>query len=387
MHAPSGDFRRSGFEDMNFSFSEEQQLLADTARSYARERFGSAAARAWMAGEWKDFDSVWRELGEMGWLGPLVPEDLGGGGGSIVDACILLEELARALAPVPFEGHAIVAASALRWLGEPELAATALSELVAGRRFSVVLDSELGWPGGMGAGMAWHWSRDAIALRGEGDALRVLESDHIAPIPGQDLLHVCGRVDGAGPAIDPDFARGEAARRFLAIARVATCASLVGTMAGVLDLTTGHASQREQFGRKIGSFQSVAHICADMLVDLESSRSALYGAAWAVDQKDIDQAVRQATVAKAWCAAAGRRVCESAVQVHGGIGCAWESDVHRRDRPDPARHPREPRARSAAMMGGALRWFARRWEAAIPPGPLSPGRVRDRAFRRASRPS
>jgi len=112
---------------MNFSFSEEQQLLADTARSYARDRFGSAAARAWMAGEWKDFDSVWHELGEMGWLGLLVPEDLGGGGGSIADACILLEELARALAPVPFEGNAIVAASALRWLGASDLAANALS--------------------------------------------------------------------------------------------------------------------------------------------------------------------------------------------------------------------------------------------------------------------
>jgi alkylation response protein AidB-like acyl-CoA dehydrogenase len=316
---------------MNFTFSDEQQLLAETARSYARDKLGPAAARAYMADEWREADAVWRELAQMGWLGLLVPEHRGGAGGSLVDACILLEELSRALAPIPFEGNAILAAAALDLLGSPEQASRHLPELAAGRRFAAVLDSELRWPPASGPGLIWQWTPDASPWVVEGHELRVLEQKRASPAKGQDLLHAFARLEDLAlekAPVDPSFLRSEAARRFLATAQVASSAALVGTMAGALDLSTAYASEREQYGKKIGSFQAVAHLCADMLVDLESARSVVYAAAWTTANRGIDEASRLAAMAKAWCAEASLRVCECAVQVHGGIGCTWESDVH-----------------------------------------------------------
>jgi alkylation response protein AidB-like acyl-CoA dehydrogenase len=89
-----------------------------------------------------------------------------------------------------------------------------------------------------------------------------------------------------------------------------------------------HVANRQQFGRSIGSFQAVQHLCADMLVDVESSRTATYGAAWAVDHRPPAEALSAAATAKAWAGTAGRRVCETALQLHGGMGYTWECDVH-----------------------------------------------------------
>jgi alkylation response protein AidB-like acyl-CoA dehydrogenase len=263
---------------------------------------------------------------ELGWPGVLVPEDLGGTGGSLVDAAILIEELTRALAPVPYAGNAVLAAAALRLFAAPRMARECLADLAAGSRFSIALDETLDWPPGPGRGIAWQWVPGSAALVGDGCGLQRIGPQQVAPSHSQDLLRGCGRVEIPEPrSADP---ASEPAQRFVAHAHVANAAALVGAMAGALDLTVAHASQREQFGRKIGAFQAVRHLCADMLTDLEASRSALYGAAWAVDHLEPRQAARSAAIAKAWCAESARRVCESAVQVHGGIGCTWEADVH-----------------------------------------------------------
>jgi alkylation response protein AidB-like acyl-CoA dehydrogenase len=89
-----------------------------------------------------------------------------------------------------------------------------------------------------------------------------------------------------------------------------------------------HARTRQQFGTAIGTFQAVQHLCADMLVDVESARSALYGAAWSVERLDSERGAWAAAVAKAWCGRAAVRACENAVQVFGGMGITWECDVH-----------------------------------------------------------
>jgi alkylation response protein AidB-like acyl-CoA dehydrogenase len=308
---------------LNFGFSEEEQLLADTAREFARKHFGSSAARACLAGGW-DPAPTWREMAELGWLGLLVPESHGGAGGSLVDAAILIETLTRALAPVPYSGHAVLGATALRLFGTPEQARSGLPELAAGSRFSVALSESLDWPPAGERAIAWQWLPGARVLLAGGERLTVLDAASVRPARSQDLLQGSGLVDGLREAAP----RSEAALRFVATARVASAAALVGAMAGALDLAVAHASTREQFGRKIGSFQAVRHLCSEMLVELESSRSALYGAAWAVDHLETGEAARMAAIAKAWCAETARRACESAVQVHGGIGCTWESDVH-----------------------------------------------------------
>jgi len=104
-------------------------------------------------------------------------------------------------------------------------------------------------------------------------------------------------------------------------------AELLGAAGAVMDIAVTYAGQREQFGQPIGAFQAVKHRCADMLVDVEGMRSTVYHAAWSIGAGDPDASVA-AAVAKIWCSDAGLRVAESALQVHGGIGFTWESDVH-----------------------------------------------------------
>jgi alkylation response protein AidB-like acyl-CoA dehydrogenase len=104
-------------------------------------------------------------------------------------------------------------------------------------------------------------------------------------------------------------------------------AEMLGCAEAVMWLAVGYARDRHQFGRPIGSFQAVKHRCADMLVDVEGMRSAVYHAAWALGAGDPEASVAAST-AKIWCSDAGLRVAESALQVHGGIGFTWESDVH-----------------------------------------------------------
>ncbi len=130
-------------------------------------------------------------------------------------------------------------------------------------------------------------------------------------------------LDGPGrPVTDEDLAA------WTAFGLALTCADLVGTMRGALDLTVDYAGSRQQYGRAIGSFQAVQHLLADALVLTEGSRSAARHAAWSVDARSPDEALAAAAVAKAYCARAARTVGETAIQVHGGIGNTWECLAH-----------------------------------------------------------
>jgi alkylation response protein AidB-like acyl-CoA dehydrogenase len=102
---------------------------------------------------------------------------------------------------------------------------------------------------------------------------------------------------------------------------------MLGAAEAVMGLAVDYAGQREQFGQPIGAFQAVKHRCADMLVDVEGMRSTAYHAAWSIGAGESDATVA-AAVAKIWCSDAGLRVAESALQVHGGVGFTWDSDVH-----------------------------------------------------------
>ncbi len=121
---------------------------------------------------------------------------------------------------------------------------------------------------------------------------------------------------------------GDDLSAWCALGLALTCADLVGTMRGAIDLTVDYASVRQQFGRAIGSFQAVQHLLADAYVAMEGSRSVARHAAWAVDALAPPAALAAAAVAKAYCARSARTVCETAIQVHGGIGNTWECLAH-----------------------------------------------------------
>ena len=135
-------------------------------------------------------------------------------------------------------------------------------------------------------------------------------------------------ADLAGTAVAVGDLDSDAAERWLALALATTSADLVGTARGAHTLACDYAKIREQYGKSIGSYQAVAHPLAESLALIEGSVSVLRHAAWAVDELAPAEAIRAGRVAKIYCARAARTVCETAIQVHGGIGNTWECLAH-----------------------------------------------------------
>jgi alkylation response protein AidB-like acyl-CoA dehydrogenase len=252
-----------------------------------------------------------------------VPEQQGGSDGSATDACVVAEVLGRHIAPVPYVGTAIAAAALLQLAeGQPE----ALADLCGGGAYSVLLGDRLEEPA-TEATVAFDWTQGArgVALSPNGTA-SVHDLVEDAPVEDIDPLHPLRRVRPVPAA--PAWTEG--ARRARAVAWTGAAAFLTGLADGALRQAVDYAGQREQYGRPIGSFQAVQHLCADMLVDVQTSRSISYGASWAVDHAPIGAAEQASAAAKSYAGAAAIRVCETGIQVLGGIGVTREHDAHLR---------------------------------------------------------
>jgi alkylation response protein AidB-like acyl-CoA dehydrogenase len=314
---------------MEFALSEEQEALLETAREWAADESQPTARNSADSGPDAQgrFQKSWQQLAELGFLGILVPVDHGGAGGSLLDAVLVAQEVSARLITIPYSGTAILAASAAQLVTDSDQRGQMLAEIAAGARVvSLLLDRQLRWPPAEGEGIAWEWRPGAQILAPDGQGLAPSSSFAAEPIECEDLSRSLAVVRGDWT---PFRHRDPAAlHRFRATALVATTAALVGYMTVSLELAVTHARTREQFGKPIGTFQAIGHLCADMLVDLESSRTALYGAAWAVDNLPPAMALRSAAIARGWACTAAKRVCESTIQVHGGMGFTWECDAH-----------------------------------------------------------
>src|SRR3954471_8537297 len=320
---------------MDFDLSADQAALRDAARELLDDRCATTRVRAvHESGAGWDAD-LWARMVEQGWLGVTVPEADGGLGLGAVELGVLLEELGRHVAPVPFLPTA-VAIELARRAGATDLVAS----LVDGSRTACVA-----------------WSPGTATLRVDADR-GTGRSDPVAFAPVADVaVVVAPDVDGAGvylvdldavgrppaePAMDltrplgwleldgaPATRLGGADLAEVALDLGATAVSLelLGASDAALAMAVEYAKDRVQFGRPIGSFQAVKHRCADMLVDVEGIRSSAYWAAWCLGVDDPDRAIAAST-AKAWAGDASKRVMGSALQVHGGIGFTWEHDLH-----------------------------------------------------------
>ena len=165
-------------------------------------------------------------------------------------------------------------------------------------------------------------ARRALALSGT----TILAADVGPAHPGPDLTR--SEADPLGAPVALGEVCPEVVGRWHALALVATSADLVGVARGALAVSCDYAKIREQYGKAIGSYQAVAHLLAESLALIEGSVSIMRHAAWAVDELDPAEAIRAAQVAKSYCARAARTVCETAIQVHGGIGNTWDCMVH-----------------------------------------------------------
>jgi alkylation response protein AidB-like acyl-CoA dehydrogenase len=259
-----------------------------------------------------------------GWYELRGPAEDDGPLASGVEVAIIARELGRGAADTPYLGP-VVAVDLARYAGlEVEDAAT-----------SVVFDRSLldfAVAPGVSDGVAVDCAGSArgLALAADGDAAHLLEVALPDPMPETDLTRAVAPVvlGDVTPSGDGGALGADALTRARALALTITVADLLGAMEGVLDTTVEYAKERQQYGVPIGSFQAVQHLLAEARVLVEGSTSVAQYAAWAVDALAPLDALEAGSVAKAYCARAARTVCETAIQVHGGIGNTWECFVH-----------------------------------------------------------
>jgi alkylation response protein AidB-like acyl-CoA dehydrogenase len=325
---------------VDFELTEEQAALREVSRGMLAVSCPPALVRS-LAGAGRDVDDkLWQRGAELGWVGLAVPEELDGAGQGLVELCLVAEELGRAAVPGAFLDSALTAVALARRGGHPEL----VRALVAGDLRASL--AHHGSVAGSGDGDDLVLSGRATAVQAAATADWLLVT--AAAVDGRRLV----LVDRATVAVEPRRTLDETRRwydvildgvrvtaadvvsadqaeiQWLADAgAVLTAADSLGAGERLLDMTVGYVKVREQFGRPLGSFQSVKHKAADMLTTLKGARAATYYAAMALDAGVAD-ATAAASVAKAFTADGVAALAGEALQAHGGIGFTWEHDLH-----------------------------------------------------------
>jgi alkylation response protein AidB-like acyl-CoA dehydrogenase len=337
---------------MYFDLTDEQQAIRSTARDFLAARYKSERIRELAEGPEGFEQSDWEEMAALGWPGLALPEEWGGQGLGIVDLAVLFEELGYALAPSPLLSTT-VAGLALAINGTDEQRERWLRPLAGGEARGTVALFDAGTPARIGDfEMEAKADGDGVVLDGEkvlvmdaasADFFLVATSDGHRHLVERDAEGVKVELE---PSIDPtrrlytvhlDGVRigAEATlnggqEEYLPVlwrACIAIASESTGVAQRTMEMAVSYAKDRQQFGRPIGAYQAVSHRCAQMLLETENSRSAVYGAAWAADAEP-ESLPLAASMAKAYASDAGWRVPDASIQVHGGIGFTWEHDLH-----------------------------------------------------------
>ena len=337
---------------MYFDLTDEQQAIKATAKQFLASRYKSERMRE-IAASADGFDADgWAEIAELGWPGLALPEEWGGQGLGIVELAILFEEMGYALVPSPLLSNTVVGL-ALSFCGSDDQRERYLRPLAAGQKRGAPALWDAGSSATPGAfKLEAKADGDAVVL----DGVKVLVMDAASAdfflVSTSDGRRHMVAADAAGVTIAEETsidttrrlsslrlegvrvgaadtlpAEGREYEAVLDRMCVAIAAESTGIAQRSLEMAVEYAKDRQQFGRPIGAYQAVSHRCAQMLLETENSRSAVYGAAWAADAEP--ESLRAASsMAKAYASDAGWRVPDASIQVHGGIGFTWEHDLH-----------------------------------------------------------
>ena len=315
---------------MSIAITEDHQVLADTVRSFADKRDLRGAARRRLDSPDDTAVEFWDELAELGWLGLHLPEDVGGSGYGMEELVVVVEELARAVAPGPFV-PTVIASAVISATADDDLRARLLPGLADG---TTVGAAALGGSVTVSGSTA---SGDAGVVLGAASAsvLVVPVGDDVAVVEVGDEV----RID-TPPSLDPTRASARvtldaaaatviagARRTLVDLARVILSADAVGVARECTDLGAAYAKERVQFGRPIAMYQAVKHHCANMAVATELATSAVWDAARAAATGG-DQLAYAAAAAATLAAPAADLCANLNTQVHGGIAITWEHDAH-----------------------------------------------------------
>ncbi|MGI9622126.1 MAG: acyl-CoA dehydrogenase family protein [Acidimicrobiales bacterium] len=341
---------------MNFAFSEEQDQLREFVRSFLEDKSPEAAVREQMETEQGYDEAVWSQMAEqMGLQALTIPEEYGGQGYGYVELIVVLEEMGRALLCAPYFSSVVLAANTLIHSGDEAAKSELLPQIAEGTLATLAFTEESGKWDEAGITMQATASGDGFTL--DGTKMYVLDG-HTADMilvaavtdAGISLFHVDANAEGLTrtPLATMDQTRKQAKLEFsgtpakligangggwavlsqvLDLAAVALAAEQVGGAQMCLDMAVEYAKVRVQFGRPIGSFQAIKHKCADMLLEVESAKSAAYYAGWCAAELN-DELPSTASLAKAYCSEAYFHAAAENIQIHGGIGFTWEHPAH-----------------------------------------------------------
>jgi alkylation response protein AidB-like acyl-CoA dehydrogenase len=357
---------------VRFAFSDEQDELRRAVRRFLQDKSPETEVRRLMATDTGYDPLVWKQMADqLGLQSVTIPEAYGGSGLSHVDLGIILEEMGGALLCAPYFSTVVLATNALLAASDDSAQAEFLPGMSSGETIATLAFTEDQGSWDL-AGISCEASETADGWKLTGRKMFVVDG------MGANLLLVVGRhraglslfavrPDAAGLVRTPletiDQTRKQARlefadtparligapggalpglRRTLDLAAIGLAAEQVGGAQRCLDAAVAFAKNRIQFGRPIGSFQAIKHKCADMLVEVESARSAAYYAAWAADSNDTDDLPLVASLAKSYCSEAFSNAAAQNIQINGGMGFTWEHPAHLYYR----------RARSSELMLG-----------------------------------
>ena len=347
---------------MDFSLTEEQEMLKKTAHDFLEKECPKAMVRE-MAEDEKGYSSqLWHKMAELGWLGLVFPTSYGGGDGSFSDLVVLLEEMGRALLPSPFFATVVLGGLYILQAGSEKQKEEFLPKVASGDTLLTLALTEpsAGYDAGSIAVEAIPHQDDYII---NGTKLFVPNA-HVADY----LLCVTRTGNGAKPdegittfivdaktpgitctplktigrdkqcevllentivpkrAVLGELDNGwRQVEELLQKATVALCADMNGGAQQVLDMTVNYAQNRVQFGRPIGSLQAIQHHCANMAIALEASRSLTYEAAWRISQRLPD--AMEVSMAKSWASECYTQATQLGMLIHGGVGYMEDHDL------------------------------------------------------------
>ncbi len=342
---------------MNFAFSEEQDELRRSVRRFLDDKCPMTEVRRLMETTEGYDPAVWEQMAnQLGLQALAIPEEYGGAGFGYVELVVVLEEMGATLACVPYFSTVALGANALLCSGDEGAKKDLLPGIASGETIATLAFTE----------EDGRWDLDGITLTaskkgsdwvldghkmfvidghtaglvmvaartGAGISLFAVEGDAPGlartPLATMDQTRKQARLEFSSvPArlIGDEGAGGPALTKTLDLAAVALAAEQVGGAQRCLDMSVEYAKTRIQFGRPIGSFQAIKHKCADMLLEVESAKSAAYYAGWAAAE-DSDELPVVSSLAKSYCSEAYFHAAAENIQIHGGIGFTWEHDAH-----------------------------------------------------------
>jgi alkylation response protein AidB-like acyl-CoA dehydrogenase len=342
---------------VNFAFTEEQEQLRATVRAFLEQKSPETAVREQMETERGYDPAVWEQMSsQMGLMALQIPEQYGGMGFSFVELGIVLEEMGRTLLCAPYFSTVVLASNALLESGDDAAKAKWLPGIASGETIATLASTE---PSGKwdesgiqmtatGSGGSWtltgtktfvldgHVASLVLVAARTPKGVSLFAVDGTAaglsrtPLATMDQTRKQARLDFAGVPATLVGAEGGGwaiLSRVFDLVAVGLAAEQVGGAQRVLDMAVEYAKVRVQFGRPIGSFQAIKHKCADMLLEVESAKSAAYYAMWCASQLN-DELPSVASLAKSYCSEAYFHAAAENIQIHGGIGFTWEHPAH-----------------------------------------------------------